>query len=215
MDDLIINNLAAFLVITAFLVVITRNIKNAACIYGLQSLVLVSLFFTIAHHYDAHELYDWSVVAFILKVILLPGLLFIKLGPLVDKTAEQSLLRPVWIAILVMIITLVCMDVVAPVALPMVASLKWVLAVSLAHFFIGLLCIITQRNILKQIFGYCLMENGSSLMLALLAYRAPHLLEIGITIDALFAVIVMVILARLIYRKLQTLDVNQLTVLKG
>ncbi len=215
MDDLIINNLAGLLVITSFLVVIARKIKTASCLYALQSLILVLLFVAIAHHYDAHSLYDWSVTAFITKVVLLPGLLFIKLGKLADKKAEQPLLRPVWIAVLVMLITVVCINITAPVALPMVASLKPVLAVSLAHFFIGLLCIITQRNILKQIFGYCLMENGSSLMLALLAHRAPHLLEIGITVDAIFAVIVMVILARLIYRKLQTLDVNQLTVLKG
>lgn len=44
---------------------------------------------------------------------------------------------------------------------------------------IGLLCIVTQRNILKQVFGYCLMENGAHLTLALLAPRAPELVEIG------------------------------------
>lgn len=40
------------------------------------------------------------------------------------------------------------------------------------------------------------MENGSHLVLALLAWRAPELVEIGIATDAIFAVIVMVLLAR-------------------
>ncbi len=86
---------------------------------------------------------------------------------------------------------------------------------SVRSFSAGLLCIVSQRNILRQIFGYCLMENGSHLVLALLAWRAPELVEIGIATDAIFAVIVMVLLARKIWRTHGTLDVNNLTALKG
>ncbi|MCA2016029.1 hydrogenase 4 membrane subunit [Vibrio tritonius] len=215
MSDLMMNNLASLLVVTSFLVVIARKARNAAWLYAIQSLVLVGLFAAIAHRYDAHELYSWSVTAFISKVILVPGILFIQLGKMQDPKAEQPLIRPVWIAFIVAIISIASLYAIEPVQLPMIAELKPILAVSLAHFFIGLLCIVSQRNILKQIFGYCLMENGSSLTLALVAHNAPHLVEIGITVDAIFAVIVMVILARLIFAKLRTLDVKQLTVLKG
>ena len=38
------------------------------------------------------------------------------------------------------------------------------------------------------------MENGSHLTLALLANKAPELVEIGIATDAIFAVIIMVVL---------------------
>lgn len=96
----------------------------------------------------------------------------------------------------------------------MATGLKPALAVALGHFLLGLLCIVSQRNILRQIFGYCLMENGSHLVLAL-ARRAPELVEIGIATDAIFAVIVMVLLARKIWRTHGTLDVNNLTALKG
>ncbi|WP_232471957.1 hydrogenase 4 membrane subunit [Vibrio gazogenes] len=209
------NNLAGLLVITSYFVVIARQVRTASWLYAGQSLVLVLLFVVIADHYDASDLYLWSITAFISKVVLLPTILYIQLGKMRDAEAEKVMFHPALIAVFVAVISLVCLYIIQPVALPMVETLKPVLAVSLAHFFIGLLCIITQRNILKQLFGYCLMENGSSLMLALVAHRAPHLLEIGITIDAIFAVIVMVILARLIFRRLNTLDVKQLTVLKG
>jgi len=215
MDNLVINNLAGVLVVTSFFVVVARRAQTAAWLYALQSLVLIMLFVAIAGQYNAHSLYEWSISAFITKVVLLPSLLFYLFRNMRDEVAEQSALHPVIIAILVGVISLVAFYVVKPVALPMVSSLKFVLAVSLAHFFIGLLCIVTQRNILKQVFGYCLMENGSSLTLALLAHRAPHLMEVGITVDAIFAVIVMIILAKLIYKKLNTLDVKQLTDLKG
>ena len=59
------------------------------------------------------------------------------------------------------------------------------------------------------------MENGSHLTLALLAYSAPELVEIGIATDAIFGVLIMTILAVQIYRKLDTLDAASLTSLKG
>jgi len=59
------------------------------------------------------------------------------------------------------------------------------------------------------------MENGSHLTLALLAWRAPELVEIGIATDAVFAVLIMVVLVRRIQRSMNTLDVRQLTALKG
>ncbi len=88
------------------------------------------------------------------------------------------------------------------------------LALALGHSLLGLLCIVSQRNILRQIFGYCLMENGSHLVLALLAWRAHvNWWKIGIATDAIFAVIVTALLARKIWRTHGTLDVN-LTALK-
>jgi hydrogenase-4 component E len=73
----------------------------------------------------------------------------------------------------------------------------------------------TQRNLLKQVLGFCLMENGSHLTLALLAYNAPELVEIGIATDAVFGVVIMTALALQIYKSLHTLDAASLTTLKG
>ena len=87
--------------------------------------------------------------------------------------------------------------------------------ISFAHFFVGLTCIISQRNILKQIFGYCLMENGSHVTLALLAPTAPEIIEIGIATDAIFAVIIMSAVVVRIWNDTKSLDSHDLTELKG
>ena len=55
-------------------------------------------------------------------------------------------------------------------------------------------------------------RNGGKLAVS---WRAPELVEIGIATDAIFAVIVMMLLARKIWRTHGTLDVNNLTALKG
>lgn len=212
---LIVNNLAGLMMITSLLVIGARKPIASCWFYALQSFVLVMIFVTLANTLDAHQLTLWAITAFFTKVLLVPLILGFAFRKLSDPSANISVIKPALLMLLAAVIVILCWFVVEPIQIPMVAELKPALAVSLGHFMLGLLCIVTQRNILKQAFGYCLMENGSHLTLALLAWRAPELVEIGIVTDAIFAVIVMAVLARKIYRTLNTLNVDQLTALKG
>lgn len=72
---LMINGLACLLIITSLCVIMVRTAKKAALFYGLQSLVLVLLFVYLANEMQAHELYMWSISAFITKVVLVPAIL--------------------------------------------------------------------------------------------------------------------------------------------
>ncbi|MBW7985060.1 hydrogenase 4 membrane subunit [Enterobacillus tribolii] len=213
--SLIVNNLAGLMMITSLLVIGVKRPIASCWLYALQSLVLVLIFVTLGQTLGAHQLSMWAVSAFITKVVLVPVIMGYAFRRMADPSADGSLIGPVGLMIAAAVIVVLCGFVVEPVNVPLVATLKPALAVSLGHFLLGLLCIVTQRNILKQVFGYCLMENGSHLTLALLANRAPELVEIGIATDAIFAVIVMAVLARKIYRTLNTLSVEQLTALKG
>ncbi|MDU3365807.1 MAG: hydrogenase 4 membrane subunit, partial [Proteus mirabilis] len=188
---LIVNNLAGLMMITSLLVIGARKPIASCWFYALQSFVLVMIFVTLANTLDAHQLTLWAITAFFTKVLLVPLILGFAFRKLSDPSANISVIKPALLMLLAAVIVILCWFVVEPIQIPMVAELKPALAVSLGHFMLGLLCIVTQRNILKQAFGYCLMENGSHLTLALLAWRAPELVEIGIATDAIFAVIVM------------------------
>lgn len=212
---LLVNNLAGLMMVTSLLVIGAKHPRSSCWFYALQSLVLVLIFFTLSRTLDSEQLLMWSFSALLTKVILVPLVMGFALRKLADPKADVSLIGPTMLTIAAAIIVVLCWYVVRPVQLPLLQDLKPALAVALGHFLLGLLCIVTQRNILKQVFGYCLMENGSHLVLALLAHKAPELVEIGIATDAIFAVIVMVLLVRKIWRTLGTLDVDQLTALKG
>ncbi|MBB1200677.1 hydrogenase 4 membrane subunit [Enterobacteriaceae bacterium 89] len=212
---LLVNNLAGLMMVTSLLVIGAKHPRSSCWFYALQSLVLVLIFFTLSRTLNSEQLLMWSFSALLTKVILVPLIMGFALRKLADPKADVSLIGPVQLMLASAVIVVLCWIVVRPVSLPLLQELKPALAVALGHFLLGLLCIVTQRNILKQVFGYCLMENGSHLVLALLAHKAPELVEIGIATDAIFAVIVMVLLVRKIWRTLGTLDVNQLTALKG
>ena len=212
----LINTLAGFLIVTSQMVILAKNSRNSAKFYSLQSLILVMIFVALARIQNAPELYLWAATAFITKVVLVPLVMLKAFEKLVDpKLESESVLSPALSVALSGVVVILCFVVVLGVSLPGAAEIKPALAVSLAHFFLGLACIVTQRNILKQVFGYCLMENGSHLTLALLAPNAPELVEVGIATDAIFAVVVMIILSTKIFRLFETLDVRQLTTLKG
>jgi hydrogenase-4 component E len=212
----IVNGLSGLLIVTSLLVVVARKPTTSAKFYALQSLVLVGVFLALASSIGSPQLYAWAAVAFVTKVVLVPIIMVRAFGKLSDdRLGSGERISPALTVVLAAVVVLLCTLIVSHVELPTALAIKPALAISLAHFFFGLACIVTQRNILKQVFGYCLMENGSHLTLALLAGNAPELVEIGISTDAVFAVVIMVILATQINRKLATLDADQLTTLKG
>ncbi|MDR2503485.1 MAG: hydrogenase 4 membrane subunit [Deltaproteobacteria bacterium] len=213
----IINNLAGLLVFTSLMVVICKKATTSALIYSVQSAVLVLVFISIGHMTGAGELYTWAATAVFTKVVLVPLIMYSTLSKLHDPEAGGTIISSAVLILLTTLIMILFFFVANSVEIPIIRrhGLEPLLAVSLGHFMIGVMCIVSQRNIMKQIFGYCLMENGAHLTLALMANQAPHLVEIGITTDAIFAVIVMVYMARRIYATIHTLNAQDLTALKG
>ncbi len=212
---MIVNNLAGLLIITSLLVIAAKSTAGAAKLYAVQSMVLVLIFLALAVSLNAHQLYWWAASALVTKVVLVPVIMLKALGSLDNKEELPGMLHPAWLVLLAALIVGLSCYAVSTVNIAVLADLKPALGVSLGHFLLGLVCIVSQRSILKQIFGFCLMENGAHLTLALLANKAPELVEIGIATDAVFAVVIMVVLVRKIHRTLHTLDVGQLTALKG
>ena len=211
----LVNSLAGLLIVTSLLVIEVKQPRWSAIVYGLQSLILVSIFVVLAYAMKADELYLWAASAFAMKVVLVPWILYTALSRVSDTEKPRNALGLTLSFVLAAVAIGISFIVVNQIKLQAAEPFKPALAVSMAHFFFGELCILTQRNLFKQVLGFCLMENGSHLTLALLAFHAPELVEIGIATDALFGVIVMVVLGNQIYRNLHTLDTSDLRTLKG
>ena len=209
----LINSLSGLLILTSLLVIEARNMRRSAILYGIQSLVLVGIFLALAITMHAEQLYLWAASAFVTKALLVPYILASAEKGTEGHTASNPNL---WVALgLAALSVFVSFLIVDRLHLKIALEVRPALAVSIAHFFFGQLCILTQKNMLKQVLGFCLMENGSHLTLALLAYNAPELVEIGIATDAVFGVVIMAILLVQINRTLHTLDVTDLKTLKG
>lgn len=216
MGYMVVNVLGCVLIITALMVMLAKTPKLSAYFYAAQSCVICLIFIALGTITGSGELFTWAGTAFLTKAIIAPGVILFaikKMGEQGENLAPKA--QPAALIIAAVVEVAICFFVVSGVQLPIAADAKPVLAISLAHFFLGLTCIVTQRNILKQIFGYCLMENGSHVTLALLAPQAPELVEVGIATDAFFAVIIMAIMVWRIHTYAHTLDADDLMELKG
>lgn len=211
----IINTLAVLLIVTSLLVIETKKPHLSAQLYSVQSLVLVLIFLSLAIFMQASELYIWTITALISKVILVPYILIYALKKVGDPGEPGSVLSvPASLVVAALLVGLAFL-IVTPLHMQAILKLKPALAVSIAHFLLGLLCILSKRNAAKQILGYCLMENGSHLTLAMMAYNSPETVEIGILTDAVFAVLIMGIIAIQLFKTVGSLDTDKLTLLKG
>ena len=120
---LMINGLACLLIITSLCVIMVRTAKKAALFYGLQSLVLVLLFVYLANEMQAHELYMWSISAFITKVVLVPAILIYAMKK-VDESQTPAGINVAWLIPITAVIVTLCYFVVVPIDLPLVAHLN-------------------------------------------------------------------------------------------
>lgn len=211
----LVNSLSGLLILTSLLVIETKKLRLSALYYSIQSMVLVVIFIALAVSTQAEQLYLWAASAFVTKALLVPIVLNSAQQRMGAGDLPMPAMKPAVSILLAAVSVVVSFIVINQLDLKIALEYKPALAVSVAHFFFGQLCILTQRNMLKQVLGFCLMENGSHLTLALMAYDAPELVEIGIATDAVFGVIIMVVLVVQIYKRLHTLDVSSLKTLKG
>ena len=80
---------------------------------------------------------------------------------------------------------------------------------------IGLFLIISRRQALMQVIGYLVLENGIFVFGVITVVETPLLVELGVLLDAFVAVFVMGIAVFHINREFGSMDVDQLTALRG
>lgn len=212
----IIDILAVMMIITSLAVFGLRGLKLSVYVYAVQTLLLVTMFFVLSSKFDAPELRHWAYIAFFIKVIFVPVILLKlikKLGVISeDEPVGGFFVSPVIamgfslaIAMSIHGIFLEFSLIKEPIAL----------IASVVIFMMGIFGFMLRNSFIKQILSYCLFENGIHLSLGLMAYNSHKLVELGILTDAIFAVIIMSILAIRFYKIYNSLDTSKARNLRG
>ncbi|WP_298094589.1 hydrogenase 4 membrane subunit [uncultured Campylobacter sp.] len=211
-----IDILAICMIVTSLAVFGLRNLKLSIGIYAVQTLLLVSIFFMLSSTFNAPQLKIWAVVAFFTKVIFVPGIIFFlikKLGVISeDEPVGGFFVSPV----IAMGFSLAIAMTISPILLKFsLIEERITLIAAVTVFMMGIFGFMLRNSFIKQILAYCLFENGIHLSLALMAYNSHELVELGILTDAIFAVIIMSVLAVRFYKAYDGLDTSKASNLKG
>ena len=208
--------LSIAMIITSLGVFSFRNYKISIYTYAVQTFILVILFFVLSSKFEAGELGTWAIVALFTKVLFIP----IILVRLVDKLGVKSEDEPVagfFVSpIIAMGFSLAVSMAIYPIYLEFSLIKEAIpLMASITIFMMGIFGFILRNSAIKQILAYCMFENGIHLSLALMAYNSPEIAELGILTDAIFAVVIMSILAQRFFKYFESLDVSKANELKG
>ncbi len=204
------------MIVTSLAVFGLRNLKLSIGIYAIQTLLLVSIFFMLYSNFNAPQLRIWAIVAFFTKVIFVPGILFWLVKKL-DVISEDEPVGGFFVSpVIAMGFSLAIAMTINPILLKFsLIQERIVLIAAVTVFMMGIFGFMLRNSFIKQILAYCLFENGIHLSLALMAYNSHELVELGILTDAIFAVIIMSILAVRFYKAYDGLDTSKASNLRG
>ena len=211
-----IDILAICMIITSLAVFGLRNLKLSIGIYAIQTLLLVSIFFMLYSNFNAPQLRIWAIVAFFTKVIFVPGILFWLVKKL-DVISEDEPVGGFFVSpVIAMGFSLAIAMTINPILLKFsLIQERIVLIAAVTVFMMGIFGFMLRNSFIKQILAYCLFENGIHLSLALMAYNSHELVELGILTDAIFAFIIMSVLAVRFYKAYDGLDTSKASNLRG
>jgi hydrogenase-4 component E len=206
--------LAAFVLLTAFAMLVQKRIYGLIHLFAWQGLFLALNTAIVGYYADKHHLYITSVLTLSLKVIVLPYILHVLIHRLkIHKEVETIVNIPTTMLIGIGLV-IFSYHLTAPVRELSTLITRSTLAIALATVMIGLLMMITRRHAVTQIIGFLAMENGLFFAATSATYGMPLVVELGVALDILIAAFIFGIFFFHIHTTFDSLDVEQMARLK-
>jgi hydrogenase-4 component E len=199
------------LLFTAVLVLWRKELAVIIRVFAAQGVALAALVGVMAAHERSAELGGVAVGLLVLRAGVLPWLLrraLAKAGPARRETrplvnVAASLLAA---AVLTLLAYAVSQPLVALAPSPATDAIPVGLTVVLVGFFV----LVTRRRALSQLVGFLLMDNGITAIGFLTTAGVGLLVELGVSLDVLLAVLVLQILTTRMRESFGEADLDEL-----
>jgi len=199
------------LLLTGVLVLWRRELAVIIRVFAAQGVALAVLVAVLAAHENSPELWIVAVGLLILRAGVLPLLLARALaaaGPARRETrplvnVASSLLAA---AVLALLAYAVSRPLVALSPSPATQAIPVGITVVLIGFFV----LVTRRRALSQLVGFLLMDNGITTVGFLTTSSVGLVVELGVSLDVLLAVLVLRILTARIQESFGNVDLDEL-----
>jgi hydrogenase-4 component E len=211
----ILHVLGALLLLTAFATVGTGRVRGYINAFALQSVGLALVAAVVGYFTGSVHLYAVAVLTIAIKAVIITAILRgVAARVQLDREPGLTLNLPVSLLIAAAL-TLLAFFASPAVVAPGTFLNEPPLAVSVALVLIGLFTLSTRRHALAQVVGLLTIENGLFSGAIAIAYGMPLIVEIGILLDILVAVLVLGLLVTLVQRQGVAVDTAELRRLRG
>jgi hydrogenase-4 component E len=199
--------------VVAFLLVWRQSLPARVTLFAAQSALLAALAGLVGVFTQRSGLALVAVAFLVIKAWAIPRVLR-RVLPALPRPAGRvpSPAGPLLAAGgLVMVAYAVMLPVTREIPLPTSGGIPLALATSL----IGLLLCVLARRALSQVLGFLVFENGIFMLALLATYGLPVIVEVGVFLDVLVAVMIATAVVGEIGEAFRSTDVTELRELRG
>lgn len=184
--------------------------------YGAQSLILSFATGVVAYQYGRPELWILAVLTLAIKGIGIPviarRMLIVRLELKRDAALSTGLSTSL---ILGGVLTAFAYLVTRPADLPAGLVAVAVVPISTAVILLGGLSMVVRRHTVAQLIGWLILENGVFLGAITLVATFPFIVEAGVFLDLVAAVLIMLVYVSGLTRRLAEASATELRGLRG
>jgi hydrogenase-4 component E len=190
-DLQLLNTFAALLLLLSFAMLAQRRIVALVNLLAVQGALLGAATLLLAVRTHETHLYVSAALTIGLKVIVLPRLLhglIRRLGVYWDSEPLLNIPRTMLVGLLVVVFAF---GVAQPVAALASTATRSAIGIAVAVILLAFLTMITRRKAMSQVIGFLSMENGLFFGAMSATYGMPMIVELGIALDVLVAMLVL------------------------
>jgi hydrogenase-4 component E len=206
---------ALLVLLTEFAMLRAPLLRSQVRLYAFQSLVVTVLAVVIAADRHIDDLYVLALLSFVLKVVLVPGLVLRLLRDADVDLAGSSVLGVASMVLVAIVISAFGFFAVGSLHVHSTALPTTALAIAIAVVLVAFVLIILRADVVSQAIGFFSMENGVSVASLVVAAGLPLVVEVAFLFDLLVAVVVFGVIMRVHHGRAKTLSTDELDRLEG
>jgi hydrogenase-4 component E len=214
LDLQLLNLCAALLLLISFAMLAQRRIVNLVNLLALQGTLLLAATLLLAWRTGQPHLYVSALLTLVLKVWFLPWLLHRLIRRLEVYWDSEPLLNiPLTMLVGVMVVVF-SFGLAQPISALASTATRNSIGIALAVVLLSFVTMITRRKAMSQVVGFLSMENGLFFGAMSATYGMPMVVEFGVALDVLVAVLVLGIFFFQIREQFDSLDLHHLEALR-
>ena len=208
-------NLLAFAALGLTILLIVRtSLEGQVHVFALQSFVLALLAALISIYSGSLELFGVSAALLIVKGMMIPRVLNRAVAKIGLVRVAAPYLGTTLALIICGILTILSFYVMTPIAASNPLPTADAIPLAFAGILVGFFIMVNRRRAVTQILGFLMLENGIFLLALLATYGVPFIVEMGVFLDVLVAVLIMEVFVYRIKDNFDSIDVGRLEDLK-
>jgi hydrogenase-4 component E len=208
----VINLCAAVMLLLAFAMLAQRRVLSLINLFMLQGLVLFVSTLIVALTTHQNELLWSAGLTLLLKVIALPYILHRLIRRLSVKWDVDTLFNIPTIMLIGIALVVIAFNVAQPISQLSGTITRSTIGIALACVLLAFLMMITRSKAVPQVIAFLAMENGLFFAATSATYGMPMVVELGIALDVMVAMVIFGVFFFQIRQQFDSLDIRHMEI---